>query len=80
MLMSGASSCGVGSAVGPVAAMVVAMHVEHQEALVPSRDIVEQSAQHAIIFGVEVERALQHALARGAPVCHTSRPQLCSGV
>ena len=66
--------------VGPVAAVVVAVHVDHQKALVPRRDAVEQRAQHAIIFGVQVERALAPARRPARPDFHTSRPQLCSGV
>jgi hypothetical protein len=53
MLMSGASSCGVGAAVGTVAAVVVAVHVDHGEAFVAPGNLVEKAGEGSIIVRME---------------------------
>ena len=76
MLMSGAFSCGVGSTVRPVPSVVVAVNVQDEESLVPRRDAVEQVAQHAVIFGMEVERPLHQVRVQLFPCPDLQSPAL----
>ena len=74
--MSGASACGVGGASGPVAAMIVAVHVEQDEALVPLGDVVEQLRQHPVICGVDRQRAADQRFVRLGPLPDLQPPAL----